>query len=608
MTRYAIAFLAGLMLTCTSGHAHNLLIERAYFHDPHASYDAKDLAALPFAAFSGPLNLGITTGTTWIRLTIEPGTDGDVDPSEALTLRVGPSPLVTVRMQQAALGSPLPVEAFSRLRRCPDHLHCASLKGLDAGPLLVYLQVEGRGYRLISVDVLGEDDLMHTVMAQAAGIHASLTVAIGLFLLSIFLLLMDRTALTLAYLAFQGVVLAVMVGVSGISWPAWINEDLLTANVYFLYPLRTAMTILLLFFLVRAYQPSRLLRAAVLVLLVACALNLLLMAIGEFRVALTSNFLVYVLNPLIHLVAVIMAVRMRPSLRLTMISGGLIFLGLISYFSALGGSGIQHFGDWRLNGMYVSLFIFVCVMMERSHLAALKRRQLEQMRQEIASGHQLDAQLRDRQSLIDMLTHELKNPLATIRFALSSLREMAGGDSHMLKRLNNIGGSAARMDRLLDHVASVSRIEMAQVPSTTRPIPAVEVVGEVLAQLELARAVETDIQGGTCFSGDPLMIRTILENLLKNADAYGLPQPATRLRIGAEAGHTVIEVSNAVATDALPDETRMFERYYRHSSALRLPGIGIGLSLVRTCVEKLGGTIDYLQSGQHVSFLVRLPN
>ncbi|MEI7784062.1 MAG: ATP-binding protein [Betaproteobacteria bacterium] len=608
MIRHAIAFLVSLLLACATGHAQNLRVERAYLHDPSASFTQADLATLPFAAFSGTLNLGITTGTTWIRLTIERERGGDEGVWEPQTVRVGPSPLLRVQVAQAPVGTALPASAFAPMVRCPDHLLCADLRGPVAQPVQVYLKVEGRGIRLISVDVLQADALMRRVMAQAAGIYASLTIAFGLVFVSLFLLLMDRSALTLAYLAFQVSALVVMVGISGMLWPSWIDEELLTSNLFFLWPIRTAMTVLLFYFLIRPYQRSQLLRVAVWVLLGGCAFNLLLMGLGQFRLALISNVVIFILNPVIHVLAVAMASSMRASLRSVMVLGGLIFLGLIAYFSAVGGSGVQHFGDWRLNGMYISLFTFVCVMMERNHLAAIKNRQLEQLRLEGANSRQLDAQLRDRQSLIDMLTHELKNPLATIRFALSSLRAGAGSDAHMHKRLNSIGSSAARMDKVLEHVALVNQIEMSQVPTTPTVSHAAEVVGQVLAQMELSRAIDIDIQADSYFSGDAQMIRTILENLLRNADAYGLPEQATLLRVGSDAAFTELEVSNAVAADAMPDETRIFERYYRHSSSLRLPGMGIGLSLVKTCVEKLGGTINFLQRNHSVVFLVRLPN
>ena len=179
MIRYTIALLASLLLLlCSaSGHATNLRIERAYFPDPNGSVSEKDLATLPFVAFEGQLNVGITTGPTWIRLTIarEPGGDGDS--REPLKLRVGPSPLLRVQMAQTLVGTPLPASAFSAMGRCPDNLSCASLPGPVAEPVQVYLKAEGQGMRLINVDVLTAEALMEAVMAQAAGSYISLTVA-----------------------------------------------------------------------------------------------------------------------------------------------------------------------------------------------------------------------------------------------------------------------------------------------------------------------------------------------------------------------------------------------------------------------------------------------
>ncbi len=71
---------------------------------------------------------------------------------------------------------------------------------------------------------------------------------------------------------------------------------------------------------------------------------------------------------------------------------------------------------------------------------------------------------------------------------------------------------------------------------------------------------------------------------------------------------TCFEISNAVADNQEPDESRLFERYYRHPSVQNQPGMGIGLSLVLSASQKIGAHVLYRKENQRVIFTVRIPN
>jgi signal transduction histidine kinase len=62
-----------------------------------------------------------------------------------------------------------------------------------------------------------------------------------------------------------------------------------------------------------------------------------------------------------------------------------------------------------------------------------------------------------------------------------------------------------------------------------------------------------------------------------------------------------------VAKENHPDESRLFERYYRHPGFQDSPGMGIGLSLVNSAAEKMGASVSFQTTEQDVVFEVRLP-
>ena len=68
-----------------------------------------------------------------------------------------------------------------------------------------------------------------------------------------------------------------------------------------------------------------------------------------------------------------------------------------------------------------------------------------------------------------------------------------------------------------------------------------------------------------------------------------------------------IAVANRVAADTEPDEARLFERYYRHSSVSDQPGTGMGLHIARSAAGKIGATICYSIADNVVNFEVSVP-
>ena len=68
-------------------------------------------------------------------------------------------------------------------------------------------------------------------------------------------------------------------------------------------------------------------------------------------------------------------------------------------------------------------------------------------------------QLKERQSLIDMLTHELKNPLSTIRFSLESIKRSRITGEASDASVQHIAHSVDRMDTLIEHVAHSNQVE-----------------------------------------------------------------------------------------------------------------------------------------------------
>jgi signal transduction histidine kinase len=69
----------------------------------------------------------------------------------------------------------------------------------------------------------------------------------------------------------------------------------------------------------------------------------------------------------------------------------------------------------------------------------------------------------------------------------------------------------------------------------------------------------------------------------------------------------VFKVTNQVTAENLPDPQQLFNRYYRHPNVMGISGMGIGLTLVKSAVARLGGEVEVQILDRQVMFSVRLP-
>ena len=115
----------------------------------------------------------------------------------------------------------------------------------------------------------------------------------------------------------------------------------------------------------------------------------------------------------------------------------------------------------------------------------------------------------------------------------------------------------------------------------------------------------------TRLHSDPLLLRTILSNLIDNAVKYSPPAEPVQVMIESKPQISVsgilIRIDNAVSKAGLPDPTCVFAKYYRAPGAHQQSGSGLGLYIAKALALKLGGTLDYIPQPSRVLFQLWLP-
>jgi hypothetical protein len=229
-----------------------------------------------------------------------------------------------------------------------------------------------------------------------------------------------------------------------------------------------------------------------------------------------------------------------------------------------------------------------------------------------------DVQLAEmRARFVSSVSHELKTPLTSIRMFAETLAlgRYATGPARA-EYLQTIVNESERLSRLVDNVLDFTRIEEGRRIYQMQRVAPADVVHSAaramqypLAQQGFHLCVEVD-DGLPALRGDPDALEQALLNLITNAMKYSGDSRDIALRLLRRDGDALIEVSDRGIGIHEQDHERIFEKYFRVQSAetARIPGAGLGLTLVRHAVSAHGGQLLVSSAlGQGSTFSMRIP-
>jgi signal transduction histidine kinase/CheY-like chemotaxis protein len=244
----------------------------------------------------------------------------------------------------------------------------------------------------------------------------------------------------------------------------------------------------------------------------------------------------------------------------------------------------------------------------------LARKQLEQQTAALARARE-DAEnaSRAKDEFLAMLGHELRNPLAPILTALQLMR-LHGSES---REQQVIERQVGHLTRLVDDLLDVSRITRGKIELNARPRELADVVAhamEIASPLLEQRGHHVHVEvprHGLGVNADLDRLAQVLANLLTNAAKYSDPGSHIWVRASRDGGDVEIRVKDGgigIAPDML---TRVFEPFIQQTQSLDRSrgGLGLGLAIVRSLVERHGGTVRAESDGpgRGSEFVVRLP-
>jgi two-component system, OmpR family, sensor histidine kinase CpxA len=218
--------------------------------------------------------------------------------------------------------------------------------------------------------------------------------------------------------------------------------------------------------------------------------------------------------------------------------------------------------------------------------------------------------------LLNDISHELRSPLARLNVALELARKRSGVEAH--SALERIDLESNRLNQLIGRLLTIARLESGT-ELRRSPVPLSEIVSEISKDAAFEAqyrncVVDCVIADECTVLGDPSLLHSAIENVVRNATRYTAEGTDVQVRLGQEQGPAGPEASVRVTDSGpgVPEDAlkKLFRPFYRIDDARGrgTGGVGLGLAITERAVRLHGGSVRAVnrpQGGLMVE--IRLP-
>ncbi len=202
----------------------------------------------------------------------------------------------------------------------------------------------------------------------------------------------------------------------------------------------------------------------------------------------------------------------------------------------------------------------------------------------------IQAARKAEKELLANVSHELRTPLARIKVAMELID---APDESMQRRLATVAEEVDELDRLIADVLTASRLDLASLPlrKVRIELPALVSKGRDRAlALEPRLRIDEQVEPGLAVDADEALLSRAVDNLLDNARKYGNGSGIS-VEARRDGGDAVIAVRDHGPGIPQSELESVFDPFFRGEGARgRATGFGLGLSLARRVAEAHGGS------------------
>jgi len=216
--------------------------------------------------------------------------------------------------------------------------------------------------------------------------------------------------------------------------------------------------------------------------------------------------------------------------------------------------------------------------------------------------------------LVGMASHELRRPLTVISLYSRSLFPKENGNvPEQNEGYTKIQKSIRQMTQLLDDILLATQSEMGKLTFEPEVVNLGELCSKIVQESELiddsAHSLHFTVKNNAENAlVDPRLIQRIISNLLSNAVKYSPHGSNIWFDLNTQVAQATFIVKDEGIGISPEDQQKLFENFQRGSNVGKTPGTGLGLTIVKQCVELHNGTMMFSSElGKGTTFEVSLP-
>jgi PAS domain S-box-containing protein len=242
---------------------------------------------------------------------------------------------------------------------------------------------------------------------------------------------------------------------------------------------------------------------------------------------------------------------------------------------------------------------------------------LRKAKEEISKSLEKEKELGELKSrLISMISHEYRTPLTVILTSSYLIDEFnqRGDKEKVQNQLNKIRISVSAMTKLLEEATIIGKSEMGELFFQPGNVNLEILCRDLVEEMKLLDKSYHRIEiysnyELTNIETDAKLIRQILTHLLSNAIKYSPPESKILLDLNHTDKDIIFKITDFGIGLSEKDQKHLFETFYRSDKDIGITaGSGLGLSIVKKCVDVLGGNITFTsEPHKGTSFTVAIP-
>jgi len=593
----------------TPAIAKDYISERAYFEDKTGNMSFQEVKAKNFQKIDTVLSKGYTNSVFWLRLKINPLVESNF---RSLLLRIQPTYIDSIQLfdsldntnAKRIVGDTYPVIAndYSSIN------FNFVIPGSDK-ERYVWLKINTTGTYFIATQAFTINEFINTDLIQQIFSAFYIGVLCFLFIFPLTIWIRDKDALNIIFVVKQFAAVVLVVMDTGIQRLIFKEVSPIFLKTLFNYNFITYTAIMAGFhyFFLKDYNPKRWVKVLFLIVLACYPLEIIAVANKYFIDSLYFNSLMLTVmaiafffipffgldweknnNPMFSKKSMIIIYH---SIGLSILLTSLPSLGFITgnSFSMLPG----------LFSGCITGIVFLFVLQYRNRM--FREQGVREVAQANAMANFERSKRQEKERFISMLTHELKTPLSVLKLAYES------GD--VIKTDKHVEGALKDINDVIDRCALEDKLENQGFKLLVERHSLKRIIYQKISEYEIADRFKFTVEGDLWIESDLNLLRIILGNLLDNAIKYGDENKSILVDAKVQNQIITLTITNTVGEVGLPDEEKIFTKYYRAEKAHKYTGSGLGLYLVINLIKLLKGQARYFISTDRklITFELTLP-